>query len=117
VCAGQSLFNLVAVADGDHDMVVDEHDNCTAVPNPLQIDGDQDGYGNLCDADLNNDGGTGLDDVSEMLGLLNSSSPVGDLNGDGGVGMDDVVIVLGLMGTEPGPSSLICAGSVPCTSY
>ncbi len=33
-----------------------ECDNCTCSYNILQIDTDSDGYGNRCDADLNNDG-------------------------------------------------------------
>jgi len=42
-------------SDADSDMVPDEFDNCYMTPNQAQVDTDQDGYGNACDCDLNND--------------------------------------------------------------
>lgn len=42
-----------AAIDTDGDGVTDSSDNCTLTPNPLQRDTDADGYGNICDADLN----------------------------------------------------------------
>ena len=44
------------VPDADGDGVPDASDNCTLVANPTQLDADVDGYGNICDADLNNNG-------------------------------------------------------------
>jgi hypothetical protein len=38
-------------SDSDRDGVLDENDNCLAVPNPDQVDGDGDDFGDACDAD------------------------------------------------------------------
>jgi hypothetical protein len=50
-----SLANGAIPVDTDGDGIADSVDNCTLVANANQRDTDQDGYGNLCDADLNND--------------------------------------------------------------
>jgi uncharacterized protein (TIGR03790 family) len=42
--------------DRDGDAVADAEDNCSRIPNAAQRDTDGDGYGNACDADVNNDG-------------------------------------------------------------
>jgi hypothetical protein len=113
--------------DSDSDGVPDAFDNCTNVANgpllataPLcnaQQDADSDGYGQPCDADVNNDGGVGLDDVNDLLGTLNTANAVNDLNCDGGVGLDDINTGLAALNTAPGPSGLSCAGTgTPCTA-
>ena len=52
----------VVADDQDGDGIADTMDNCTLTPNPGQRDTDRDGYGNACDADLNNDGVVDLTD-------------------------------------------------------
>ena len=42
--------------DLDGDGVLNEQDNCLSIPNPKQRDSNADGLGNICDADVNNDG-------------------------------------------------------------
>jgi uncharacterized protein (TIGR03790 family) len=43
-------------ADLDGDGVANKMDNCSRIPNPDQRDTNGDGFGNLCDADVDNDG-------------------------------------------------------------
>jgi len=115
--------------DGDSDGVPDAFDNCTTVPNgPLLATGScnsqedwssptTDGYGQPCDADINDDGGVGLDDVGDILTNLNTAYPPGDLNCDGGVGLDDAGTALAVLNDPPGPSGLSCAGTgSPCSA-
>jgi hypothetical protein len=111
-----------SIADADSDGVPDIYDNCqSAAKGPLagacsaQQDGDEDGYGNACDTDFNNDGGVGLDDVNLILAEVGQTTTVYDLNCDGGVGLDDINSAVGTVGTTPGPSGLACAGTGnPC---
>jgi hypothetical protein len=49
-------------ADFDDDKIVDSKDNCPEVANPDQADLDQDGKGDVCDADDDNDGLADEDD-------------------------------------------------------
>jgi hypothetical protein len=114
--------------DFDGDGLADTADNCVATPNgPLagtfscvaQEDADQDGYGNPCDTDVRNDGGTGVGDLLDTLDALqnNPSDLLYDYNCNGGVGVPDLLRSLADLqaGTvTPGPSGLACAGSIPC---
>jgi len=99
------------IADGDADGVVDALDNCTLAANPTQCDSDADGYGNRCDADLNDNGATNAQDSTlfrAQLGLP-SAGPTynpADLNCSGSVNAQDNVLFRGLLGQTPGPSGL-----------
>ena len=93
---------------------MDEADNCLEVANASQLDADGDGFGNACDADINNDGGVGLDDVAAILEARGSAAPAADLNGDGAVGLDDVAEALGMVGEAPGPGPETCGLANPC---
>ena len=100
----------IETADTDGDGVPDSSDNCTSVSNPSQLDTDGDGYGNLCDGDLNNDGSTDTLDLN--LYKLAHRSAVGDanydidadFNGDGVINTLDLNIYKGLHRLPPGPS-------------
>ncbi len=107
-----------SAADADTGGIPNTYDNCIDVPNgPLagscstNQDGDADGYGNACDFDFNNDGATGLDDLSSILVAVGTVDPVLDTNCDGAVGLDDLSSVLLTIGLVPGPSGLSCAAA------
>lgn len=104
--------------DLEDDGVLDPEDNCLLAANFDQCDGDRDGFGSACDADVNNDGGVGLDDLSQIEAAMRSIStdPVLDLNCDGAVGMDDVGIAARAQDEIPGPSGLPCAADASCTA-
>ncbi|MDJ0866229.1 MAG: hypothetical protein QNK03_08990 [Myxococcota bacterium] len=110
------------VCDYDDDGVDDERDNCTLVANADQRDTDQDGYGNQCDPDYNNDGLVGVPDfnvLNAQFGLVDGDPGYDgnvELTGDGGIGVPDFNVLNEYFGEPPGPSGLDCAGSIPCTA-
>ncbi|HEX5355562.1 MAG TPA: C25 family cysteine peptidase [Aquabacterium sp.] len=91
--------------DSDGDGIPDSRDNCIYVPNKSQLDTDGDGYGNACDADLNNDGFVNSLDLSAMRNQFGKRSVPGDLNGDGIVNSLDISLFAKLFGKAPGPSA------------
>ncbi len=97
--------------DSDGDSVCDNYDNCTEIPNPSQNDTDRDGYGNVCNADFNNDGAVGVADRGflEQVPLFSRVGEQGyralvDLDNSGSITMKGHVIFQSLVGTAPGPS-------------
>jgi len=101
------------ISDSDGDGVPDADDNCTLHHNPNQLDTDGDGYGNLCDGDLNNDGSTNFPDRKLYKRAHNSAvgdanyNVDADFNGDGAINTLDKDIYDSLHGQVPGPS---CCG-------
>ena len=125
-----------APPDQDGDGVPDARDNCRDIPNPDQRDTDGDGFGNLCDADVDGDGLR-----HDLLGPRPSAPATSsrsrsprrsygyvadqDLDGDGKVNARDVSLAQvwafqrpGPGGREvgegAGPSSARCRGSSAC---
>jgi len=95
--------------DTDGDTIPDSVDNCTLVPNAIQCDSDGDGFGNHCDADLNNNGSTNAFDLPLFRAQLGQPSVpptynVADLNCNGSVNAFDTPIFRSLLGAPPGPS-------------
>jgi hypothetical protein len=103
---GASTQAAVKETDTDGDGVPDSRDNCIAVSNKDQLDIDGDGYGNACDADLNNDGFVNALDLATIRGQFGKRGVAGDLNGDGIVNALDVSRFSKLFGKAPGPSAL-----------
>ncbi|MGF1644420.1 MAG: GC-type dockerin domain-anchored protein [Thiotrichales bacterium] len=92
--------------DADNDGIKDFVDNCSALANANQRDTDRDGYGNVCDADLNGDGiVNGLDLVQFRQRFL-TNDPHADFNGDGTVNGLDLVMFRQRFLVAPGPSGL-----------
>nr|WP_320192374.1 S8 family serine peptidase [uncultured Desulfobacter sp.] len=80
------------LADADGDQIPDQDDNCRLTANRAQIDTDNDGYGNACDCDLNNDDVVSLADFSNFRQLWGGSSESADFNSDGRVNQIDYII-------------------------
>ncbi len=124
VAFGLSMGSFAgSIDDADSDGIPDNYDNCEIAANgPLGAgsgscftnqDGDEDGFGNTCDYDFNNDGATGVDDLSYILANIGSTEAQLDLNCDGAAGVDDLSTVLANIGSVPGPSGLPCADPSP----
>lgn len=97
--------------DADQDTVQDIVDNCTLVPNVDQRDTDEDGFGNACDPDLNNDGIVNAADVGELRSaFFNIGTDLdADFNGDNVVNVLDLAIMKQYFFLPPGPSGTAAA--------
>lgn len=100
---GVDTVDFVVVAD---DAFAPGADNCTAIPNPDQRDTDGDGYGNACDADLNNDGIVNFSDLAIFKAAYGTADPHADFNGDGIVDNQDLDLLKSMFGQPPGPSGV-----------
>ena len=102
-----------AGGDADLDGIPDNQDNCTDVANGTlipdaggnsQLDTDGDGFGNVCDADFNNDCVVDAFDLPAFRTAFGSAGPEEDLNGDGVVDAFDIPLLRTGFGQPPGPS-------------
>jgi hypothetical protein len=105
------VFGRPAVTDTDADGVPDSSDNCTQVANADQRDTDADGFGNICDTDLNNDCSVNFVDLGAFRSVFFSSDPNADFDGSVGVNFGDLGILRGSFFQPPGPSGVpnLCA--------
>ena len=116
--AGASYFIFAPQVDADSDGVVDALDNCRNVSNATQVDSNGDGFGNRCDADLNNNGATNAQDTTLYRQQLGQPSApptynAADINASGAVNAQDTTLFRQLLGAAPGPSGL-CNATFPC---
>lgn len=121
---------LLDPTDTDSDGICDIDDNCVTVANngplpgtPLNCDTDQDGYGNACDGDFDQSGQVQSTDATLYWladfttgGVDNGRGT--DMNCNGQVQSNDVTTYwladFTAGGSQPGPSGLGCAGTIPC---
>ena len=110
---GQDVLNVVEVPmDTDQDGIPDDQDNCIRHSNPDQRDTDDDGYGNVCDPDLDNNGAVGISDFSlfrSCFGATLASRPEcaeAEFDFNGAVGISDFSIFRAFFGKAPGPSGV-----------
>ncbi len=105
-----SLLTERGTLDTDNDGIDYGSDNCKAEPNPDQVDTDDDGYGNACDADFNNDCVINFLDFSQFADAFLSTNPLYDMNNDGIVNFLDLTVVVDAFSSEPGPglSTALC---------
>jgi uncharacterized protein (TIGR03790 family) len=102
-------------ADQDGDGVPDGRDVCRDIPNPDQRDTDGDGFGNICDADVDNDGRVTTSwgradrpgDVEKIALAAQAfeNVPDYDLDGDGKVTKRDVSLAQVTVFLRPGPGA------------
>lgn len=103
--------------DSDGDTIADTRDDCSEIPNPDQRDTDGDGYGNLCDPDLDQDGrvttvwqeGAARGRMGDLERFEAASAaaryePDADLDGDGRVDARDIALAQLWLFQPPGPS-------------
>jgi len=104
---------MALAVDSDGDGIDDSIDNCTLLANADQRDTDADDYGNLCDADLDNNGTVDISDFvlfSSVFGQLAPGIPAfvladhADFDNDTIVGLSDYVTFREAFGAAPGPS-------------
>ncbi len=120
------VFTLVSTAgptctaDADSDGICDDvgpvNDNCLGVANGSQRDDDEDGYGNICDHDVDQDCLVGIPDVVAVFNAQPDGAPwtpksagAFDTDEDGLVGIPDVVDVFNNQPGLPGPTARSCA--------
>ncbi len=99
--------------DSDADGIFDHEDNCTMVANGTlildagnnaQLDTDNDGFGNICDADLNNDNIVNALDLGLFKTKFLTADVDADLNGDGIVNTLDLGLFKAMYFQPPGPA-------------
>jgi hypothetical protein len=92
--------------DSDADGIPDTLDNCSAEANPDQLDTNGDGYGNVCDGDLNQDNFVNSLDLGLFKERFFTADPDADLNGDGFVNSLDLGLFKSMFFAPPGPSGV-----------
>ena len=112
VASEMQIDAIQSKGDADLDGVNDDVDNCTDVANVDQTDSDGDGFGNACDADLNNDCVVNVVDLGLLRSVFFTPDADADFNGDGVVNVIDLGIMRTQFFAEPGPGLGACGACV-----
>ncbi|MFK8028667.1 MAG: di-heme oxidoredictase family protein [Gammaproteobacteria bacterium] len=101
------LMTGAGALDTDGDGIGDLTDNCTLVSNANQRDTNQDGFGNACDPDLDNNGIINFVDVSIWAASFNTTTNGdADFNGDGAANFLDYAMIPDFFLQPPGPAAI-----------
>jgi hypothetical protein len=123
IAVGMSVASIAGPAvDSDGDGVFNVLDNCVSLANkaPADCDTDNDGYGNRCDGDFdNNKLVTATDFGVSFLPDFKKGKDSGkgtDMDCNGLVTAADFggSFLPQFKAGKPGPSGLFCAGTIPC---
>lgn len=90
--------------DTDQDGHLDPVDNCICQDNAIQRDTNIDGFGNICDTDLNDDHIVNVLDLGLLKQLFFTTDADADFNGDGVVNVQDLARMKQMFFSPPGPS-------------
>lgn len=93
--------------DTESDGVVDGSDNCLLSINADQTDTDNDGYGNQCDPDFDNNLIVNASDLAFLKTKFFLPDADADLNGDSVVNAGDLAIMKSFFFKPPGPSGIV----------
>ncbi len=91
-------YRIDVALDSDNDGNVDVVDHSPRTADAGNIDTDGDGYGNIIDADFNNDGIVNIGDFGLFQGAYGSNNSEMDMNSDGIVDKGDFELFKGLYG-------------------
>lgn len=97
---------LATTLDTDQDGIEDFLDNCIEIANTDQRDSNDDGFGNVCDADLDNNGLVSFNDLNLFRSAFDSDDADADFDDSGRVSFGDLHIFRRLFDKPPGPSGL-----------
>ncbi len=94
--------------DSDEDGVDDAQDNCLLVENASQLDTDNDGYGNICDGDFDNNCTTDFLDLQVMKdNFFLTGDLLTDMDGDMNTNFADLSVLKAIFFLPPGPSGVV----------
>lgn len=96
---------VYSLADPDSDFIPTSCDNCPAIPNPDQLDSNDNGLGDVCDCcdkagDANDDGSVNIADVTFLIARIFAGGPApacpdaGDANGNNKVNIADITYLI-----------------------
>jgi hypothetical protein len=105
--AGESYVVFGPDGDFDDDAIPDNDDNCQLLANADQRDTDADGFGNVCDPDLTQDGIVNFSDLGELKALFFSADADADFDGNGNVDFEDLGVMKSFFFLTPGPSGAL----------
>lgn len=104
--SASGVFLSAESDDTDSDSVPDIVDNCVFLPNADQRDTNGDGFGNVCDPDLDNNCFVNFTDLILLKAVFFTADADADFDGSGIVNFSDLSIMKVLFFGQPGPSGL-----------